>query len=69
MLREIKPPTGGFLLPVISTQRYRCVVIIRKLGKTHQNILMFVKGDPVEAAKFCGEVDVSDALAKFGEDV
>ncbi|HAF1790678.1 TPA: chromosome partitioning protein ParB [Salmonella enterica] len=41
----------------------------RKLGKTHQNILMFVKGDPVEAAKFCGDVDVSDALAKFGEDV
>ncbi|HAG3504800.1 TPA: ParB N-terminal domain-containing protein [Salmonella enterica] len=39
----------------------------RKLGKTHQNILMFVKGDPVEAAKFCGEVDVSDALSTFTE--
>ncbi|MDY8913945.1 site-specific DNA-methyltransferase [Escherichia coli] len=37
----------------------------RKLGKTHQNILVFVKGDPVQATKFCGEVDISDSLAKY----
>ncbi|EKT1335046.1 ParB N-terminal domain-containing protein [Salmonella enterica subsp. enterica] len=37
----------------------------RKLGKTHQNILVFVKGDPVAAAKFCGDVDVSDVLAQY----
>jgi ParB-like chromosome segregation protein Spo0J len=35
----------------------------RKLGKTHQNILVFCKGDPKKAAAACGEVDVEDALA------
>lgn len=32
----------------------------RKLGKTHQNILVFVKGDPVKASEACGEVDVDN---------
>jgi hypothetical protein len=27
----------------------------RKLGKTHQNVLVFVKGDPKAAALACGE--------------
>lgn len=31
----------------------------RKVGKTHQNILVFVKGDPKKATKYCGEVEVS----------
>lgn len=31
----------------------------RKLGKTHQNVLVFVKGDGKRAAEACGEVDVS----------
>lgn len=31
----------------------------RKLGKTHQNVLVFVKGDGKAAAAACGEVDVS----------
>lgn len=35
----------------------------RKLGKTHQNILVFCKGDPKKATAACGAVDVSDALA------
>ena len=30
----------------------------RKLGKTHQNILVFVKGDGKKAAKACGVVEV-----------
>jgi hypothetical protein len=30
----------------------------RKLGKTHQNLLVFVKGDPKKAAAACGVVDV-----------
>ena len=30
----------------------------RKLGKTHQNILVFVKGDGKKAAKACGDVEV-----------
>jgi hypothetical protein len=32
----------------------------RKLGKTHQNILVFVKGDGFKASKACGEVEISD---------
>ena len=30
----------------------------RKLGKTHQNVLVFVKGDGKKAAQACGEVEV-----------
>lgn len=30
--------------------------VSRKLGKTHQQVLMFVKGDPRKAAEACGEV-------------
>ena len=32
----------------------------RKLGKTHQNILVFVKGDGKRAAKACGDIEISD---------
>jgi hypothetical protein len=35
----------------------------RKLGKSHQNVLVFVKGDGKRAAQACGEVNVDDALA------
>lgn len=31
--------------------------ISRKMGKTHQNILVFVKGDGREAAKACGDLE------------
>jgi hypothetical protein len=34
----------------------------RKLGKTHQNVLVFVKGDPRRATEACGQVDVGDDL-------
>lgn len=33
----------------------------RKLGKTHQNVLVFVKGDPKLAAKRCGNPMIPDA--------
>jgi len=36
----------------------------RKLGKTHQNVLVFVKGDWRKATEACGQVDVS--LADMG---
>lgn len=32
----------------------------RKLGKTHQNVLVFVKGDAKKAVKACGDVEVGD---------
>lgn len=35
-------------------------VASRKLGKTHQNVLVFVKGDPKRATKACGEIEVYD---------
>lgn len=31
----------------------------RKLGKGHQNVLIFAKGDPVKAAQACGSIDVT----------
>jgi len=37
----------------------------RKLGKTHQNILVFCKGDPRKAAEDCGVVEVDESM--FGE--
>lgn len=38
----------------------------RKLGKTHQNVLVFVKGDGKKAAEACGDVDVADAMDTAG---
>lgn len=34
--------------------------VSRKLGKTHQNVLVFVKGDPEKAAAKIGEVEFGD---------
>ncbi len=41
----------------------------RKLGKTHQNVLVFVKGDGKKAADACGECEFGelDQAEKFGE--
>lgn len=41
----------------LSLRVTRQFVASRKLGKTHQNILVFVKGDPKRAATACGEFD------------
>jgi DNA modification methylase len=37
-------------LPVRSAKAFE---VSRKLGKTHQNVLVFVKGDPIKAARAC----------------
>ena len=34
----------------------------RKIGKTHQNVLVFVKGDGKKATKACGHVDIKTEL-------
>lgn len=34
----------------------------RKLGKTHQNVLVFIKGDPKKAVAACGEVEIDESL-------
>lgn len=36
--------------------------VSRKLGKTHQNVLVFVKGDPRAATDACGDVQMDEAL-------
>jgi hypothetical protein len=45
-------------LGTVQMQTSRNFPISRKLGKTHQNILVFVKGDGKKAAQSCGAVDV-----------
>lgn len=39
----------------------------RKLGKTHQNVLVFVKGDPKKATAWCGPVEIG-ALVESEDD-
>ena len=39
----------------------------RKLGKTHQNVLVFVKGDPRKATQACGPVDIEEVFDDAGE--
>ncbi|HQM88283.1 MAG TPA: DNA methyltransferase, partial [Methylotenera sp.] len=34
----------------------------RKLGKTHQNVLVFVKGDGKKAAQACGTIEVDESM-------
>ncbi|MEX2444490.1 MAG: DNA methyltransferase [Alkalispirochaeta sp.] len=40
----------------------------RKLGKTHQNVLVFVKGDPVRATEAVGPVDIPDEVLAEAEE-
>lgn len=39
----------------------------RKMGKTHQNVLIFVKGDPKKATQAVGDVEVGDIDAATGQ--
>jgi 16S rRNA G966 N2-methylase RsmD len=38
----------------------RQFTVARKMGRTHQNVLVFVKGDPRKATAACGEVEFGD---------
>ncbi len=42
--------TAAGSLPIRAGKQFRAG---RKLGKTHQNVLTFVKGDPKRAAQAC----------------
>ena len=44
-------------LPIRSGKQFSAS---RKLGKTHQNVLVFVKGDARKAADWCGPVKIGD---------
>lgn len=39
----------------------------RKLGKTHQNVLVFCKGDPRKATAACGPVEIDESLFSEAE--
>lgn len=54
--------TSAGSLPIRAAKQFRTT---RKLGKTHQNILVFCKGDPRRATEACGPVDVTDAIEAF----
>lgn len=45
--------------------------VSRKMGKTHQNVLVFVKGDPRKATEACGPIVTVDPTEGFtdGDDV
>lgn len=38
----------------------------RKVGKTHQNVLVFLKGDGKRATEACGPIEVADPSEAFG---
>ena len=40
----------------------------RKLGRTHQNVLVFCKGDPKRATEACGQVEFGEIEDADGED-
>jgi hypothetical protein len=48
-------------LPVRAGKQFAAT---RKLGKTHQNVLVFVKGDPRRATEACGDVEVGEIEAE-----
>lgn len=49
-------------LPIRAARQFK---ISRKLGRTHQTALIFVKGDPKLAAEKCGDVVVAEDLANI----
>ncbi len=51
--------TAAGSLPIRAGRQF---VVSRKLGKTHQNVLVFVKGDPKRATAACGPVEIDDGL-------
>ena len=40
----------------------------RKLGKTHQNMLVFVKGDAKKAVEACGKIEIFEQLLTDSKD-
>jgi hypothetical protein len=55
----------AILITCVGSLPIRCAKAFtssRKLGKTHQNVLIFVKGNPATAAKECGTVEVDESM-------
>jgi len=56
---EIILVTAAGSLPIRAGKQFSST---RKVGKTHQNILVFCKGDPKKATEACGTVEISDDM-------
>jgi hypothetical protein len=56
--------TAAGSLPIRAGKQFAAT---RKLGKTHQNVLIFVKGDPQKATVACGEVEFGQVPESGGE--
>ena len=48
--------TNFFIIIIRADKKFRTSEVSRKLGKLHQNVLVFVKGDPRKATEACGAV-------------
>lgn len=59
LYNEIILVTAAGSLPIRAAKQFSAS---RKVGKTHQNVLVFVKGDPVRATKACGKVQIDKSL-------
>jgi hypothetical protein len=51
--------TAAGSLPIRAGKQFSST---RKLGKTHQNIFVFCKGNPKRATEACGKVEISDDM-------
>jgi len=63
--------TAAGSLPIRAGKQFSTT---RKVGKTHQNVLVFCKGNPRKATEACGTVEIGDDLfetehTEFGEKV
>ena len=52
-------------LPIRTAKQFRST---RKLGKTHQNVLVFIKGNPRQAVEALGAVDVGAGMDRLLEE-
>ncbi len=51
--------TAAGSLPIRAGKQFAAT---RKLGKTHQNVLVFCNGDPRKATEACGKVEIDDEM-------
>jgi DNA methylase len=67
LYNEMTLVTAAGSLPIRAGKQFAAT---RKVGKTHQNMLVFCKGDPRKATEACGSVEIDEALfaeEEFGE--
>jgi hypothetical protein len=60
--------TAAGSLPIRAGKQFAST---RKIGKSHQNVLVFCKGDPRKATEACGPVEIDESLfdQELGEEL